>query len=183
MFVKLVLFLICLIGVVKGDNADEFRALNTLETGAGGPLEGCANLTHYLNAAMLFSPGPNDPSHMLEGARVRVWCNNGFRLTGEDEIICLRNKWRFSGHFPTCRAIDCGQPPALLTGHGVIRVDENRTDEFGGMSLGTKAYYHCEAGFELRYKESFESTCLSSAQWSISTPDKKPPECIPMYSA
>eukprot|EP00916_Digyalum_oweni_P019352 GHVL01032196.1.p1 GENE.GHVL01032196.1~~GHVL01032196.1.p1 ORF type:complete len:1385 (+),score=197.21 GHVL01032196.1:108-4262(+) len=136
---------------------------------------GCRNLTDLIGVGLHYSPGPQEPSHMLEGTTVKVWCETGYNIEGSSELMCINGYWRKAGAFPFCKPVDCGEPPELLSGHGYIKLRTNVTE------YEAEAEYRCDEGYELRYKENDVSHCMHNGMWNITTPDEKPPQCVPMY--
>lgn len=108
-----------------------------------------------------------NPGRLTEfavGAVIQYECEFGFTLSLDTEnpdgkLTCLANgQWETI--LPTCKIIDCGEPPSIANG-----------DFFGnGFTFLEQVSYRCNAGYELSHTDILE--CLEDGHW---TPE--PPSC------
>ncbi|XP_065176999.1 sushi, von Willebrand factor type A, EGF and pentraxin domain-containing protein 1-like [Sycon ciliatum] len=95
------------------------------------------------------------------GSRVNYACDDGFRLVGNSQASCLTSG-TWSSKAPTCepnylpRTIACPLPPNIPNGRYT----------HGGNTVGSRAYYTCDEGFEIFDKET--SMCQIDGTWSDS---------------
>uniref|UniRef100_A0A8C3LRI7 CUB and Sushi multiple domains 2 n=1 Tax=Chrysolophus pictus TaxID=9089 RepID=A0A8C3LRI7_CHRPC len=119
---------------------------------------------------------PQPPAHGLilsqtglqPGSTVRFGCDSGYRLVGHSTATCSQHP---QGYFhwnkatPLCQALSCGVPRAPK--NGVVFGKE--------YTVGTKAVYHCDQGFQLAPGEPPSTECLQEGQWSNGN---QPPPCV-----
>ncbi|XP_069622657.1 sushi, von Willebrand factor type A, EGF and pentraxin domain-containing protein 1 [Ranitomeya imitator] len=94
-------------------------------------------------------------------AVVAYSCNKGYYIKGEKKRTCQASgEW--SGRFPACHPVSCGQPPELENG-----VIENKT----GIVFEDEVTYSCKPGYKL--VGSNKRICQSNKQWY----SESPPSC------
>jgi len=108
----------------------------------------------------LYKGSIDDPrDQYTEGDTLKVSCDYGYELQGQEEIRCLASgEWEHD--LPVCKRISCGVP-----GSGQFMVVRGSDYFVGGVVT-----YHCYSGYELRGAAT--ATCLVSGRW-----DAKPPSC------
>lgn len=111
----------------------------------------CPELVPLLNARIVYhGSGVN--------SRAEYICEEGFELVGEDfELLCQSDK-TWLGDIPSCRMIDCGEPPEL--GNGTVEAETTM--------FGSQAIYDCFFGFVL--EGSVNRYCSSNGNWNGSMP-------------
>ncbi|CAL4097087.1 unnamed protein product, partial [Meganyctiphanes norvegica] len=102
--------------------------------------------------------GHVDQSKSAAGAKVKVTCNEGYKLhTGEEERTCLvHGKW--SGEEPECKPLTCGFEGYLSNG----KVEGN------SYSYGDTVNYSCNPGFKLEGEA--VRTCGKEGRWTLDMP-------------
>uniref|UniRef100_A0A8C2U204 CUB and Sushi multiple domains 2 n=1 Tax=Coturnix japonica TaxID=93934 RepID=A0A8C2U204_COTJA len=119
---------------------------------------------------------PQPPAHglilsqtgMQPGSTVRFGCDSGYRLVGHSTATCSQHPqgyFHWNEAIPLCQALSCGVPKAPK--NGVVFGKE--------YTVGTKAVYHCDQGFQLAPGEPPSTECLQEGQWSNGN---KPPPCV-----
>ncbi|KAG8518873.1 Complement factor H, partial [Galemys pyrenaicus] len=99
--------------------------------------------------------GPKTYPH---GTKFSYICDDGFKISEEDEITCHMGKWN---SLPQCIGLPCQLPPLIR--HGVVSLRQ------GDYQYGEVVTYDCVEGFGIDGPSSIK--CLGG-KWSI------PPECI-----
>ncbi|XP_078276635.1 sushi, von Willebrand factor type A, EGF and pentraxin domain-containing protein 1-like [Rhinoraja longicauda] len=87
-------------------------------------------------------------------------CLPGHTLTGPAEVICTA-EGRWSATPPSCKAVECGKPPALE--NGSPRDEYLSNDTF---PVGAKVIYRCNRGYTLQQGISPVITCKADSTWS-----------------
>uniref|UniRef100_A0A803VYI3 CUB and Sushi multiple domains 2 n=1 Tax=Ficedula albicollis TaxID=59894 RepID=A0A803VYI3_FICAL len=119
---------------------------------------------------------PQPPAHgmilshsgLRPGSSVRFGCDAGYRLVGHSTSTCTQHP---QGHFhwreaiPLCQALSCGVPRAPR--NGVVFGKE--------YTVGTKAVYQCNQGFQLQPGAEPSAECLQEGVWSNGN---QPPLCV-----
>uniref|UniRef100_A0A8C3UBV4 CUB and Sushi multiple domains 2 n=1 Tax=Catharus ustulatus TaxID=91951 RepID=A0A8C3UBV4_CATUS len=119
---------------------------------------------------------PQPPAHgmilshsgLRPGSSVRFGCDAGYRLVGHSTTTCSQHP---QGHFhwreaiPLCQALSCGVPRAPR--NGVVFGKE--------YTVGTKAVYQCNQGFQLQAGAEPSTECLQEGVWSNGN---QPPLCV-----
>uniref|UniRef100_A0A8C1JXS3 Sushi, von Willebrand factor type A, EGF and pentraxin domain-containing protein 1 n=1 Tax=Cyprinus carpio TaxID=7962 RepID=A0A8C1JXS3_CYPCA len=98
--------------------------------------------------------------------RVTYACNDGFRLTGKPDRICMANKQWSNNSPPVCVLLTCPTPPDIKNGryHGST------------FEVGSKVEFVCNEGYELIGDSVW--TCLKFGNWDKSiTPRCSPVQC------
>ncbi|XP_042741140.1 CUB and sushi domain-containing protein 2 [Lagopus leucura] len=119
---------------------------------------------------------PQPPAHGLilsqtglqPGSTVRFGCDSGYRLVGHSTATCSQHPqgyFQWNEATPLCQALSCGVPRAPK--NGVVFGKE--------YTVGTKAVYHCDQGFQLAPGEPHSTECLQEGQWSNGN---QPPPCV-----
>uniref|UniRef100_A0A8C0FU17 CUB and Sushi multiple domains 2 n=1 Tax=Bubo bubo TaxID=30461 RepID=A0A8C0FU17_BUBBB len=119
---------------------------------------------------------PQPPAHGLilsqtglhPGSTVRFGCDTGYRLVGHSTTTCSQHPqgyFHWNEAIPLCQALSCGVPRAPE--NGVVFGKE--------YTVGTKAMYHCNQGFQLQPREEPSAECLQAGQWSNGN---QPPQCV-----
>uniref|UniRef100_A0A8B9RZV4 CUB and Sushi multiple domains 2 n=1 Tax=Accipiter nisus TaxID=211598 RepID=A0A8B9RZV4_9AVES len=119
---------------------------------------------------------PQPPAHGLilsqtglhPGSTVRFGCDTGYRLVGHSTTTCSQHPqgyFHWNEAIPLCQARSCGVPRAPK--NGVVFGKE--------YTVGTKAMYHCNQGFQLQPGEEPSAECLQAGQWSNGN---QPPQCV-----
>ncbi|XP_031412654.1 CUB and sushi domain-containing protein 2-like [Meleagris gallopavo] len=119
---------------------------------------------------------PQPPAHGLilsqtglqPGSTVRFGCDSGYRLVGHSSATCSQHPqgyFHWNEAIPLCQALSCGVPRAPK--NGVVFGKE--------YTVGTKAVYHCDQGFQLAPGEPPSTECLQEGQWSNGN---QPPPCV-----
>uniref|UniRef100_A0A8C8AY99 CUB and Sushi multiple domains 2 n=1 Tax=Otus sunia TaxID=257818 RepID=A0A8C8AY99_9STRI len=119
---------------------------------------------------------PQPPAHGLilsqtglhPGSTVRFGCDTGYRLVGHSTTTCSQHPqgyFHWNEAIPLCQALSCGVPRAPE--NGVVFGKE--------YTVGTKAVYHCNQGFQLQPREEPSTECLQGGQWSNGN---QPPQCV-----
>uniref|UniRef100_A0A8C9LA03 CUB and Sushi multiple domains 2 n=1 Tax=Pavo cristatus TaxID=9049 RepID=A0A8C9LA03_PAVCR len=122
---------------------------------------------------------PQPPAHGLilsqtglqPGSTVRFGCDSGYRLVGHSTATCSQHPqgyFHWNEAIPLCQALSCGVPRAPK--NGVVFGKE--------YTVGTKAVYHCDQGFQLAPGEPPSTECLQEGQWSNGN---QPPPCVGEY--
>uniref|UniRef100_A0A9J7ZG39 Sushi, von Willebrand factor type A, EGF and pentraxin domain-containing protein 1 n=1 Tax=Cyprinus carpio carpio TaxID=630221 RepID=A0A9J7ZG39_CYPCA len=99
-------------------------------------------------------------------SRVTYACNDGHRLTGRPERICMANKQWSNNNPPVCVLLTCPTPPDIKNGryHGST------------FEVGSKVKFACNEGYELIGDSVW--TCLKFGNWDKSvTPRCSPVQC------
>uniref|UniRef100_A0A8C1JVU7 Sushi, von Willebrand factor type A, EGF and pentraxin domain-containing protein 1 n=1 Tax=Cyprinus carpio TaxID=7962 RepID=A0A8C1JVU7_CYPCA len=99
-------------------------------------------------------------------SRVTYACNDGFRLTGKPDRICMANKQWSNNSPPVCVLLTCPTPPDIKNGryHGST------------FEVGSKVEFVCNEGYELIGDSVW--TCLKFGNWDKSiTPRCSPVQC------
>lgn len=102
----------------------------------------------------------------MYSSRVTYACNDGYRLTGKPERICMANKQWSSSNPPVCVLLTCPTPPDIKNGvyHGST------------FEVGSKVEFVCNEGYELIGDSTW--TCLKFGKWDKSaTPRCSPVKC------
>uniref|UniRef100_H2Z1V2 Sushi, von Willebrand factor type A, EGF and pentraxin domain containing 1 n=1 Tax=Ciona savignyi TaxID=51511 RepID=H2Z1V2_CIOSA len=99
--------------------------------------------------------GP-DNVNLLYPSSISYQCNPGYTLVGRSKRKC-QTSGAWDGHAAFCQPVDCGTLPRLLHGH---------MEEIVSTTLGSKAHYTCETGYELHPPDSSVRTCLETGSWS-----------------
>ncbi|XP_078604135.1 sushi, von Willebrand factor type A, EGF and pentraxin domain-containing protein 1-like [Branchiostoma floridae x Branchiostoma japonicum] len=94
---------------------------------------------------------------------VQYFCDEGFALVDGSEQSRCGSDGQWSGHQPSCKAVDCGDPG--IPAHSIRRMDRT-----GGTGYDTTVYYSCEEGYELF--GSATRTCTLEGVW-----DGEYPQC------
>ncbi|XP_023687916.2 CUB and sushi domain-containing protein 2 isoform X1 [Paramormyrops kingsleyae] len=130
---------------------------------------------HY--AASYCSP-PDPPAngsvHSLTGTKLgstlRFNCDQGFRLIGQNSATCSRTPqglYQWNAPTPLCQVVSCGMPASPINGSVTGR----------DYTVGTKATYHCNPGYQLTSPYTVSIVCQDSGRWS---PADAPPHCEPV---
>ena len=88
-------------------------------------------------------------------AKVNFSCEFGYQLVGDYQSICLPNG-QWSSQAPICKVVDCGRPPVLAYGKGVLL---NSTTTFGSITR-----YSCLPDYKMigdPYRRC-QGTCLNN---------------------
>ncbi|XP_067257601.1 sushi, von Willebrand factor type A, EGF and pentraxin domain-containing protein 1 isoform X4 [Chanodichthys erythropterus] len=99
-------------------------------------------------------------------SRVTYACNDGYRLTGKPERICMANKQWSNNNPPVCVLLTCPTPPDIKNGryHGST------------FEVGSKVEFVCNEGYELIGDSVW--TCLKFGNWDKTvTPRCSPVQC------
>ncbi|XP_042194838.1 CUB and sushi domain-containing protein 1 [Callorhinchus milii] len=102
------------------------------------------------------------------GSTVRFSCDPGYRLIGQGVATCTRlpqGWYKWNTIPPLCQAISCGVPKA--PGNGTVFGRE--------YTMGTRAIYQCNVGFQLQSGEHSTSACQENGKWSN---NNRPPLCV-----
>ncbi|XP_078297409.1 complement factor H-like [Panthera onca] len=97
------------------------------------------------------------PEVYVHGTKLNYICEDGFRISGKDEITCHMGKWSSP---PRCVGLSC-EPPHLIP-HGIL---SHVSDSY---QYGEEVTYKCTKGFEINGPAFIR--CLGG-KWS------HPPEC------
>uniref|UniRef100_A0A672UVJ0 CUB and Sushi multiple domains 2 n=1 Tax=Strigops habroptila TaxID=2489341 RepID=A0A672UVJ0_STRHB len=119
---------------------------------------------------------PRAPAHGLvlsqtglqPGSTLRFGCDTGYRLVGHSTTTCSQHPqgyFHWNKAIPLCQALSCGVPRAPR--NGVVFGKE--------YTVGTKAVYQCNQGFQLQPGQEPSTECLQEGQWSNSN---QPPQCV-----
>ncbi|XP_043424289.1 complement factor H isoform X3 [Prionailurus bengalensis] len=100
---------------------------------------------------------PLKPEVYVHGTKLNYTCEDGFRISGRDEITCHMGKWSSP---PRCVGLSC-EPPHLIP-HGIL---SHVSDSY---QYGEEVTYKCTKGFEINGPAFIR--CLGG-KWS------HPPEC------
>uniref|UniRef100_A0A8C2KBK0 Sushi, von Willebrand factor type A, EGF and pentraxin domain-containing protein 1 n=1 Tax=Cyprinus carpio TaxID=7962 RepID=A0A8C2KBK0_CYPCA len=106
-------------------------------------------------------PSPCNAKYLVTYA-----CNDGHRLTGRPERICMANKQWSNNNPPVCVLLTCPTPPDIKNGryHGST------------FEVGSKVKFACNEGYELIGDSVW--TCLKFGNWDKSvTPRCSPVQC------
>ncbi|XP_036410979.1 CUB and sushi domain-containing protein 2 [Megalops cyprinoides] len=120
------------------------------------------------------SPPANGSVHSQTGTKpgstLRFSCDQGFRLIGQSSATCTRTPqglYQWNAPVPLCQVVSCGIPPAPVNGTVMGR----------DYTLGSRATYQCNPGFQLPNSQSMSIMCQESGRW---TPTDPPPRCTPV---
>ncbi|XP_053065153.1 complement factor H isoform X4 [Acinonyx jubatus] len=97
------------------------------------------------------------PEVYVHGTKLKYTCEDGFRISGKDEITCHMGKWSSP---PRCVGLSCA-PPHLIP-HGIL---SHVSDSY---QYGEEVTYKCTEGFEINGPAFIR--CIGG-KWS------HPPEC------
>ncbi|XP_042832025.1 complement factor H-like isoform X3 [Panthera tigris] len=97
------------------------------------------------------------PEVYVHGTKLNYICEDGFRISGKDEITCHMGKWSSP---PRCVGLSCA-PPSLIP-HGIL---SHVSDSY---QYGEEVTYKCAEGFEINGPAFIR--CIGG-KWS------HPPEC------
>ncbi|XP_078297509.1 complement factor H-like isoform X1 [Panthera onca] len=97
------------------------------------------------------------PEVYVHGTKLNYICEDGFRISGKDEITCHIGKWSSP---PRCVGLSCAPPP--LIPHGIL---SHVSDSY---QYGEEVTYKCTEGFEINGPAFIR--CIGG-KWS------HPPEC------
>ncbi|XP_055055760.2 sushi, von Willebrand factor type A, EGF and pentraxin domain-containing protein 1 isoform X1 [Misgurnus anguillicaudatus] len=97
-------------------------------------------------------------------SRVTYACNDGYRLTGKPERICMANKQWSNSNPPVCVLLTCPTPPDIGNGRYIGSTFE----------VGSKVEFVCSEGYELIGDSTW--TCLKFGKWDKSII----PRCSPV---
>ncbi|XP_056610750.1 sushi, von Willebrand factor type A, EGF and pentraxin domain-containing protein 1 isoform X1 [Triplophysa dalaica] len=111
-----------------------------------------------------FIQGQMRKSNFVYSSRVTYACNDGYRLTGKPERICMANKQWSNGNTPVCVLLTCPTPPDIKNGFYHVSTFE----------VGSKVEFVCNEGYELIGDSTW--TCLKFGKWDKSTT----PRCSPV---
>ncbi|XP_043424297.1 complement factor H-like isoform X1 [Prionailurus bengalensis] len=100
---------------------------------------------------------PLKPEVYVHGTKLNYTCEDGFRISGRDEITCHMGKWSSP---PRCVGLSCA-PPHLIP-HGIL---SHVSDSY---QYGEEVTYKCTEGFEINGPAFIR--CIGG-KWS------HPPEC------
>ncbi|XP_044904464.1 complement factor H isoform X5 [Felis catus] len=100
---------------------------------------------------------PLKPEVYVHGTKLNYSCEDGFRISGKDEITCHMGKWSSP---PRCVGLSCA-PPHLIP-HGIL---SHVSDSY---QYGEEVTYKCTEGFEINGPAFIR--CIGG-KWS------HPPEC------
>ncbi|XP_042655852.1 complement decay-accelerating factor-like [Tyto alba] len=103
------------------------------------------------------------------GARVNVFCQDGYKLDGSHFIQCqLKGNNVEWSKLPTCELITCSSPPQVSNG----KHDGEGVEKFAYNSTVT---YSCKSGFQLVGNASIRCTSMDKANgvWSGAAPECK----------
>uniref|UniRef100_A0A8C2AZW3 Sushi, von Willebrand factor type A, EGF and pentraxin domain-containing protein 1 n=1 Tax=Cyprinus carpio TaxID=7962 RepID=A0A8C2AZW3_CYPCA len=105
-------------------------------------------------------------------SRVTYACNDGFRLTGKPDRICMANKQWSNNSPPVCVLLTCPTPPDIKNGryHG-------STFEVGNSVWTCIVELSCEEGYVLHGARTLR--CTPSQEWNDSFPVCKQVFCGP----
>ncbi|XP_012938062.1 sushi, von Willebrand factor type A, EGF and pentraxin domain-containing protein 1 [Aplysia californica] len=95
-------------------------------------------------------------------SETEYFCNEGFRLIGDDIRFCQEDG-QWTGTEPTCSKVVCPEPETVV----------NAQISGSDFDVGGKIYYDCIEGYTL--VGSFERTCEYDGTWS-----SKAPACYPV---
>uniref|UniRef100_A0A4W3I336 Sushi, von Willebrand factor type A, EGF and pentraxin domain containing 1 n=1 Tax=Callorhinchus milii TaxID=7868 RepID=A0A4W3I336_CALMI len=113
------------------------------------------NGRYYLNGSDLLST-------------VTYTCNDGYQLQGSSVLVCdVDGEWNDTA--PACDIIWCGPPPIVF----------DADIKGSNFTFGNRISYSCNEGYTLIGSDSDSKECLSSGQWSPSTPQCVPVSCGP----
>ncbi|XP_056124585.1 sushi, von Willebrand factor type A, EGF and pentraxin domain-containing protein 1 isoform X2 [Rhinichthys klamathensis goyatoka] len=124
----------------------------------------CPSPTRLANG---FIQGQLRKNSYVYSSRVTYACNDGYRLTGKPERICMANKqWSNNNPPAVCVLLTCPTPPDIKNGHY-----HGSTFE-----VGSKVEFFCNEGYELIGDSVW--TCLKFENWDKSvTPRCSPVQC------
>ncbi|XP_062451151.1 complement decay-accelerating factor-like isoform X2 [Rhea pennata] len=109
------------------------------------------------------------PTDFLFGARVALFCEDGYKLSGRHFIQCqLKGDNVEWSKFPTCELITCSPPPKIING----KHDGEGVEQFAYNSTVT---YNCDPGFQLSGNVSIRCTSTDKINgvWSGAAPECK----------
>ncbi|KAJ8334650.1 hypothetical protein SKAU_G00402890, partial [Synaphobranchus kaupii] len=121
---------------------------------------------------------PNPPSngsiHSQTGTKLgdtlRFGCDQGFRLIGQSSATCARTPQglhQWNAPVPLCQVVSCGIPASPVNGTVTGR----------DYTLGSRAVYQCNLGFQLPNGHAVSIICQENGRW---TPSDTPPRCMPV---
>ncbi|KAJ8268254.1 hypothetical protein COCON_G00134260 [Conger conger] len=121
---------------------------------------------------------PNPPSNgsvhsqtgTKAGSTLRFSCDPGFRLIGQGSATCTRSPQglhQWNAPIPLCQVVSCGIPGSPVNGSVTGR----------DYTLGSRAVYLCNLGFQLPASHATTIVCQESGRWS---PTETPPRCAPV---
>uniref|UniRef100_A0A671PAW8 Sushi, von Willebrand factor type A, EGF and pentraxin domain-containing protein 1 n=1 Tax=Sinocyclocheilus anshuiensis TaxID=1608454 RepID=A0A671PAW8_9TELE len=119
-----------------------------------------------VNTILSPSNGQIRKNGYVYSSRVTYACNDGYRLTGKPERICMANKQWSNNNPPVCVLLTCPTPPDIKNGryHGST------------FEVGSKVEFACNEGYELI--GDYVWTCLKFGNWDESvTPRCSPVQC------
>ncbi|CAH2293998.1 sushi, von Willebrand factor type A, EGF and pentraxin domain-containing 1 [Pelobates cultripes] len=100
------------------------------------------------------------------GKQVEYHCNDGYRLHGDTNRMCLENG-NWSGTTPICLLITCDSPNGITNGE-IIGTD---------YSVGKEILYKCNQGYKIQGIA--KRICLSDGTWDVQAPVCQPLNCGP----
>ncbi|XP_051576791.1 sushi, von Willebrand factor type A, EGF and pentraxin domain-containing protein 1 isoform X5 [Myxocyprinus asiaticus] len=123
----------------------------------------CPKPPHLANG---FFQGQMRNNSYVYSSKVTYICNDGYRLTGKPERICMADKQWSNRNPPVCVLLTCPTPPDVKNGryHGST------------FEVGSKVEFVCNEGYELIGDSTW--TCLKFGKWDKSTiPLCSPVQC------
>uniref|UniRef100_H3AD23 Sushi, von Willebrand factor type A, EGF and pentraxin domain containing 1 n=1 Tax=Latimeria chalumnae TaxID=7897 RepID=H3AD23_LATCH len=107
-----------------------------------------------------------EASNFTYGNKVVYRCNEGYRLVGEGETICLANgSWSYN--FAFCEVVSCPIPQDIMNGKYLLK----------GTTYMSSVVYTCSDGYRLQGSSTL--TCTASGEWDSPTPACKILSCGP----
>ncbi|XP_029103994.1 CUB and sushi domain-containing protein 1 isoform X1 [Scleropages formosus] len=120
------------------------------------------------------NPPANGSVHSLTGTKLgstlRFSCDTGFRLIGQSSATCSRTPqglYQWNAPIPLCQVVSCGVPASPINGSVTAR----------DYTVGSRALYHCNPGYQLSSPYAVSIICQESGRWS---PVDAPPRCTPV---
>uniref|UniRef100_A0A8C9TSU0 CUB and Sushi multiple domains 2 n=1 Tax=Scleropages formosus TaxID=113540 RepID=A0A8C9TSU0_SCLFO len=117
------------------------------------------------------NPPANGSVHSLTGTKLgstlRFSCDTGFRLIGQSSATCSRTPqglYQWNAPIPLCQVVSCGVPASPINGSVTAR----------DYTVGSRALYHCNPGYQLSSPYAVSIICQESGRWS---PVDAPPRC------
>lgn len=98
----------------------------------------------------------------LFGSRALYRCDEGYYMTGDDELECGPDRlWSPSGP-PRCDPVSCGSPEVVTNGR--YSIDGGEVEN--AHTFGRSVVLRCNPGYELPSGEQLRRTCTATGEWS-----------------
>ncbi|XP_077973714.1 sushi, von Willebrand factor type A, EGF and pentraxin domain-containing protein 1-like isoform X2 [Styela clava] len=120
------------------------------------------------NARIVYKKSADSEELVFEDI-ITYECEHGYIVTAQENVTCGANKL-WDTDVPSCRPVDCGQPPTRK--HGYLVDSENIETTFNNIVV-----YACDNGYEYDGSETDNTlSCTADGIWSHT----EPPACEPI---